>query len=206
MFVTLGCGFQRTVPLGDGGDTADLSGADLAGADLAGVVHPRPDLGGADLLGAPLGPGPLGALPTGYCCTSDDECRWRTCLKPQGGSDGHCADRCFSDDVCTAFAPGYRCDTSTERCVSTTAPAFNCLPQDRYIRGQKPLGACCQHGFLQSGQECAGGHCQSTGHSANPFYCTQGCTGACPAGYLCAAGFCWNAGSLSDPMFMYTCQ
>src|SRR5258706_12926431 len=83
----IGCGFR---PLG----TADMNGD---GAQNGG------DLSAS---GGGPGPGPWGALPTGYCCASKNDCRERNCQ-----SFG-CSDSCFTDDGCNT-RPGYHCVGAT---------------------------------------------------------------------------------------------
>jgi hypothetical protein len=200
-----GCGFHglANIDVDAGGDlagaadlatAADLAGADLAGADLATA---------GDLAQAAnnSGPGPLGALPTGFCCTSDEQCRSRSCI----GNPGYCSDQCASDAVCTAWVPGFACNTSANTCQITTG---TCRPADQYQHGTKATGACCSHGFPTAGAECLGGLCQSTGNDANPFYCTQGCdqVSPCPGGYSCVLAFCWITQTVNDTTYMYMCQ
>ena len=146
------------------------------------------------------GPGPLGALPAGFCCSSAAECRSRIC------ETGHCSDECQGNSDCTGWASTLTCDTGAGRCVAPGG--FTCLAQSTFQYGTKANGACCANGFNTAGAECLGGLCQATGADANPFYCTQGCdaTTHCPGGYSCAAGFCWITQTLTDQTFTYTCN
>src|SRR3954454_819922 len=90
-----GCGFQ-----GVGGDLGanDLAGIDLTGVDLVGM-----DFAGLDLaiiamqpddlsMSGGSGPGPLGALAPGFCCTGNQDCASRLCATE--GSVSFCTDLC----------------------------------------------------------------------------------------------------------------
>jgi hypothetical protein len=203
-----GCGF-RTLPGGDGGEAADLAGVDLAGADLAGVDLAGVDLAGGDLSTPPgggFGPGPLGALPAGYCCSDAHQCRGRLCNSDGGGAH-YCSQTCMLDAECTDFGAPMRCDRGSSTCVFTSTP-YTCLDPQSYAYGGKPLGSCCASGFPTAGQACLGGLCFATGNDVNPYYCTQGCvdSGECPPGYGCHASFCWKEQSFLDPNYVYTCQ
>jgi len=188
-FALLGCGFQRT--------SSDDGGAPIGGAPTDMLVVD------GNVTSA-VGPGPLGALPTGFCCSSNDDCRSRNCA---GLFDPvhYCTDECDHDSLCSAWGGDFKCDVSgTGYCMAGSTPT-TCLDPSLYHPGSKPIGACCQSGFDKSGQECLGGLCNSTGPTANPFYCTQGCDRdtPCPAPYVCnSASFC----SLPDPNAAYTCQ
>src|SRR6184192_1839215 len=95
----LGCGFHGIANIGvDGG--ADLAAIDSATTDLAAS---SPDLSGiTDLAMTPhQGPGPLGALPAGFCCTSNQQCRSRSCI-----GNGYCSDQCRGDNDCTGWVSG----------------------------------------------------------------------------------------------------
>ena len=201
-----GCGFQRASS-DDGGDAPGDLGPDAAtaqpGADLAGAG----DLGaaGADLAaGGGTGPGPLGALPAGFCCTSNDDCRSRDCAALPDATR-YCSDECDHDSLCSAWGGSFKCDVNgTGLCIPAAAQT-TCVDPSLYHYGEKPIGACCQSGFDKSGQECLGGLCNATGPDSNPFYCTQGCDTQtpCPAPYECnSVGFC----SLPDPNAPYTCH
>lgn len=187
-----GCGFH---PQGGDLGAADLAGVDLAGADL---TH--------EMTGGGTGAGPLGALPTGFCCNANSDCRTRNCVSA-GGGPKVCLDDCSTDALCTAWSSAFHCDQGSGFCAPVGASS-TCLDPSGYHYGQKAIGACCASGFVKSGQECLGGLCEATGNDANPFYCTQACDASapCPAPYECAAGFCWIPQTISDPSFMYTCQ
>ncbi len=192
-----GCGFHRTATDDGGAPPGDAADGGASAASAAAIDMAVIDVGGT-------GPGPLGALPTGFCCNSDADCRSRNCaalLEPVH----YCSDPCDHDSLCSAWGGSFVCDPGGSGwCVSATVQA-TCLDPSLYHYGTRPIGACCQSGFDQSGQECAGGLCNATGPSSNPFYCTQGCgrDAPCPAPYVCnAASFC----SLPDANAAYACK
>jgi hypothetical protein len=203
MLLCAGCGFQ--------GVGADLAGADLAGIDLAGV-----DFSGVDLTNsvqpndlstsAQTGPGPLGALPSGFCCTGNSDCASRLCGTESGVS--FCTDLCDTDAVCMAYGGAFICDPGNGACLPSNPTNPICVPANQYVYGSKPIGSCCSHGFPKAGQECLGGKCVQTGANSNPFYCTQGCDShsPCPGGYSCMGGFCWIAQTVGDPNYVIQCQ
>lgn len=206
-----GCGFQ-----GVGGDMAandlagvgpadfagvDLSGVDFSGADLTVVVQPN-DLG----ISGGTGPGPLGALPAGFCCTQNAECASRLCATESGVS--FCTSVCDTDAVCSAYGGAFICDQGNGACLPSNPTNPVCVPADQYMYGTKAIGSCCSHGFPKAGQECLGGRCVATGADSNPFYCTQGCDShtTCPTGYSCQDNFCWISQTIGDPTFVIQCQ
>jgi hypothetical protein len=193
------CGFETNTNPGDsdGGSHPDLTGLDLLGVDL--TSPPGFDLA---MGGGGTGPGPLGALPAGFCCTGNEQCRNRLCMAI-GGGPSYCADDCRSDTGCDAWG-AFRCDTNNSYCVPAAA-TYDCLPQAQYTYGTKPTGACCQAGFDKAGQECAGGLCYAQGPDSNPFFCTQGCdsNAPCPPGHFCNIDH-WC--SKLDLNGTYTCQ
>lgn len=156
------------------------------------------------------GPGPLGDLPSGYCCTSNAECRNRTCVD-LGGGNKMCEDECDgSQSLCNGLPIAFTCTWDDSGVVGLCVPPSGtaCLPASQYTHGTKPIGACCTGtGNATSGQECLGGSCGSFGSaSSNPNICSQACdSGAdCPAPYQCANIGNYNiCAPLADP---YTCQ
>jgi hypothetical protein len=168
--------------------------------DAAAELGPAPDLAGDDLAGggdlaaqadASSGPGPLGALPTGFCCTRDEECRQRHC-----STGGYCTDDCYDDRICTAWSPSFECNQITSLCTLRTGLPLQCLDSATYLGGSLPTGSCCDGQAQHVGQECLGGSCITSGSAANPYYCTQGCGPAepCPDGFTCVDA----ANGLSD--------
>jgi hypothetical protein len=133
------------------------------------------------------GPGPYGVLPSGYCCTKDEQCRFRTCMAISGGKK-MCSDWCATDKAgCGAPASGLKCDTKQHRCVPTSA-SYTCTPADQFTYGSKKMGACCTatHDF-RAGFECEGGHCGAFGPVTNPYICLNVCDepSDCPGHYSC---------------------
>jgi hypothetical protein len=188
------CGFRG---LGVGADSG-VPGSDGGAGDLA---------SGAGDLAAPAGgngPGPLGALPTGFCCAANEQCRSRQCFSFASGPY-YCADFCDTTLQCSGFSTQFTCDPN-----GSCAPindSYSCLDGATYSYGSKPTGACCDGAAQRPGQECLGGWCLRTGATTDPFYCTQGCNNltACPAGYTCHSlgpgltmqGQCWKNNATS---------
>lgn len=164
--------------------------------------------GGSDAAGNfATGPGPWGALPTGYCCTDDAQCRYRDCRTI--GPARMCSDVCETDDSCAAH-PGFHCvgadQTHAGHC-EPVVPGAACTPQVQFQRGSKPLGACCTAGHDgRTGLDCEGGLCYGFGAVSNPYICVNQCSQAkdCPGNYMCnpieRGAVCWP---LADP---YTCN
>ncbi len=135
-----------------------------------------------------LGPGPFGALPNGYCCNTNEECRSRTCETTSGGT--MCRDRCSSPDGCLAAAGTFTCEGGRDgKCAPD--PGTRCIASAQFVRGTKKLGDCCLATHdATAGLECEGGHCGSFGKAGNPYICYQVCSKAsdCPGPYLCTPG------------------
>jgi hypothetical protein len=200
-----GCGFHAAA-------SPDLSpGADLsASVDLGTAVVDQglmTDLASGDLARL-TGPGPLGALPTGYCCVNTTDCRSRRCIAVQLGTY-FCSEFCERDTDCDT---GFHCDTAYNSCVPSVGAG--CIDPAVYNHGTLPTGACCAWD-----DDCLGGRCTRTGNAANPFYCTQGCSNnaidtPCPSGFTCTSAdngyidlrFCQQSQALLDDNFLYTCQ
>jgi hypothetical protein len=141
------------------------------------------------------GPGTWGALPNGFCCTADAECRYRRCIDFGGGK--MCSDHCSSNDSCKGAVAGFTCNTTTERCEPTT-PTLACRPAAEFSYGSKTLGHCCtttHDGW--SGRECEGNRCDGFGDDTNPYICTHVCRSQsdCPGSFRCGfaddATICW---------------
>ena len=165
--------------------------------------------GGSDG-GTAMGAGPLGDLPSGYCCTSNADCRNRYCVD-LGSGNKMCEDECDgAQSACNGLLSGFTCTWDDAMaygfCEPPTATTA-CAPANQYVHGTKPTGACCSAtGDATSGQECMGGNCGSSGTQTNPHICTNACGGAggCPAEYTCSNLGVYNVCvPIADP---YTCQ
>jgi hypothetical protein len=190
-------------PDGGGGDAGGRDGS--AGAD--GAVR-NTDASPDGSPPGPTGPGRWGALPSGYCCNSNEECRYRNCAFI--GTTRMCTDECRGDSACEGHLPNFACVGATQfqpgRCEPKET-STKCTPQDQFTRGTKPLGACCTatHDGA-AGLECEGGHCGAFGATSNPYICLNTCSkpADCPGNFTClnvgGRGIC---GPLADP---YTCQ
>lgn len=160
--------------------------------------------------GGAYGPGPEGALPTGYCCTSNEDCRNRYCVD-LGGGNKMCEDECDgSQSACQGLLPGFTCtwdDAMVDGFCEPASPSTQCVPADQYQYGTKPDGACCSAtGNATSGTECLSGNCGAFGAQSNPYICNLACdaTHTCPGTSLCT-----NVGvySVCVPLAnTYTCQ
>lgn len=166
-------------------------GGDAGEGDLAatsGDQGPPADLIAASDGGS--GPGPAGALPSGYCCTAHDECRHRHCLVIGGAK--RCADLCRSDEECRGGGASFRClpllDGVPAHC-EPPPPLGACRPATEFRYGMKKLGACCTatHDGT-AGLECEGGLCISFNDLGNPYICTRPCARPldCPGNFSCA--------------------
>lgn len=138
------------------------------------------------------GPGPHGSLPSGYCCTKNEECRSRNCADVAGAR--MCLDTCRHQETCTGkgLPSGFTCDAPTVYDDGWCRPpgGFACLDPATFVRGGKLGGACCTAtGDGSSGLECEGGHCitYSSKGNDNPFVCTNACDvpGDCGQGFTC---------------------
>jgi len=145
-----------------------------------------------------FGPGPYGALPSGYCCTSNEDCRFRRCA--DFGGVKMCTDECFSTPGCNT-GPNMICSSSSGYCEPSGTPT--CIPASQWKLGTKQPGDCCvATGDGHSGEECDGNRCVSVGDLSNPFICTRACKGPgdCPVKYQCLGqSFCAPLATL------YTC-
>ena len=149
------------------------------------------------------GPGPKGALPNGYCCQMDSECRYRNCADIGGGQKA-CLDECRSNSACQRpDLMTFTCNTSTDTCAPPAG--FTCIEASAFLRGTRVTGDCCSAtGNGLSGLECEGGRCIAWGPDTNPFVCTNACSvpNDCGPGFVCQmqVGFCIPG---NDP---YTCK
>jgi hypothetical protein len=187
---------------GSAGSTAtDGSAGSTAtgGAGVGGASGSGGGAGGSSGSGGGVtGPGPFGALPAGYCCNVDDDCRYRKCV--DYGGVKMCSDECDSDDGCNT-GQNMKCSASYW-CEPSGTPS--CIPANQFTVGTKKIGACCvATGDGHSGEECESNRCVAFGDLSNPFICTQPCTkqGGCPAQYQCL-GFMFCAPLAT----LYTCQ
>lgn len=182
-----GCGFHRVLPLGgDDGGAPDLS---APGGDDGGGAGGELGPGGDGLAGsadAGTGPGPLGALPAGFCCQSNGECRERNCMN-DGPGPKFCVEDCLTDDDCNPSGnTRFFCDPNLMRCRPKIA-LYSCDDPSQWVYGTKATGACCDSAAPRLGSDCEGGWCIHSGAAENAYYCTQGCLaeGDCPNGYTC---------------------
>jgi hypothetical protein len=146
--------------------------------------------------GGGSGVGPFGALPSGYCCDSDEDCRFRRCV--QLGAVKMCLDQCSSQSGCDGLPDVFRCDESSSRCEPVSSPT-SCRPASTFRFGTGKIGDCCQRrGNATAGSECTGNHCNAFGALENPYICSIPCEFGgtdCPSGYQClritvATGVC----------------
>ena len=178
------------------GDVVDGGASDGAsgGEDGTDAARPADGAGGGSKDGGATldptkGPGPLGALPGGYCCTSDSECRQRHC-RSVGGGQKMCMDECTPQTQAVCDRPGidFRCVTYTAEFDSACEPppGFTCLDPQTFVRGTLPTGACCtDEGNGLNGHECESNLCIS--RSGGPLLCWRICQSEtdCPDGYGC---------------------
>jgi hypothetical protein len=186
--------FVLALLLGACSSSSTSSGAAIDAAAPPGDGPPGADAGaGADSgeAGVPAfpddhGPGIYGALPSGYCCTKDAECKDRHCADPGGGK--RCMDSCLDTSFCNVPGTPYECKATTaEEPKRCTPPAgVQCLPQADFVRGKKKTGDCCVFGEGQTaGAECASHVCGNFGDG--PDICMNHCVtqADCLDGYKC---------------------
>ncbi len=146
--------------------------------------------GSSGTLSGGTGPGPHGSLPNGYCCTKNEECRWRNCADVGGVK--MCLDTCRHQETCTGkgLPSGFTCDAASVYDDGSCRPpaGFACLDPGTFSRGGKLTGECCTAtGDGSAGLECEGALCITYSRSSNdnPFVCSN----ACESGSDCAKGF-----------------
>jgi hypothetical protein len=177
----------------EGASDPDASGgAPGEGDDGSEGERPPPDGGApgdADAAG-PTGPGPLGALPSGYCCTRDDECRFRKCVDT-GAGNKMCLDACSASrpGICTRPGFAFTCEPLAEGGPYCQPPgaSFACLDASTFERGTATTGTCCpETGDGTHGQHCEANLCLAIG--SGPWFCSRRCDGPgdCPTDYRCA--------------------
>jgi hypothetical protein len=165
------------------GDEAADDAGDGTSADAAGDgSSPAPGE-----LPPGTGPGPHGALPSGYCCTDDRECRYRRCVDTGGGVK-MCLDECFQDGFCERPDVTFTCDQpeAGQRGLCQPPPGFACLPQSEFVRGTRETGGCCAFGMDgTAGSECDGNQCVAV--ADGPYVCTNRCDSGedCPSSFTC---------------------
>jgi len=149
------------------GDAAGIVPDDASSAVADGAAT------GLDAAGSRGGGGPRGALPTGYCCQTDAQCRYRHCM------DGACADECSNDGFCEAGAVRYACARPDGGgffglCRPRVGETPACIPGEGFRHGAKTLGDCCTRtGDGTGGWECEGGLCTAIG--SGPLVCSHFC-------------------------------
>ena len=131
--------------------------------------------GGTDASSGATGPGPDGALPSGYCCTSDDECRYRHCV--QGNGTKFCSDTCVKTVDCQISDSTFTCEGAAAFSSGWCQPPASfttCVPANRFTRGTRPLGACCTpENGPELGLDCQSAICAST--NDGPSVCSRVC-------------------------------
>ncbi|MBS2018437.1 MAG: hypothetical protein JST00_36565 [Deltaproteobacteria bacterium] len=190
-----GCGDFKTAssgtPPADGGSSGTTSGGSNLPQDFPGAS----------------GPGDHGSLPSGYCCTEDADCRDRHCVVTASGSR-MCLDSCRSQGKCIRREHTFTCDAGDIGDVGLCQPplGFQCVPADRFLRGNRQVGECCQAtGNGNAGEECEGNKCIAVNKEGqdNPFVCTHACTTTrdCPSGTVCGP-----LGNCDPANLPYTCK
>lgn len=155
------------------------------------------------------GPGAFGALPTGYCCTSDEQCRNRHCLPSASGR--MCFDECNAQAQAFCDRPflDFRCDLAQpefqQTCIPQEGEPFTCLPPSQFVPGTKAAGECCAaRPDNLHGQECASNLCIQK--RDGPWACTRICEAGvdCPTDWSCIPQIYW---SICVPNgITYTCK
>ncbi len=123
-----------------------------------------------------------GVLPSGFCCQTNDDCRYANCV------EGMCRDRCYGNGICRRDDLTFTCSSTNqfEEGLCVPPAGFTCIPQNKFVAGARPVGACCAAtGDGNAGEECSGNLCVAEGDG--PFVCSKRCkTGKdCPSDYMC---------------------
>lgn len=158
----------------DGGATGTKDPAGPSGSGGDGGSNGTVSSGGGNVPAPGFGPGKYGALPTGYCCTANEECRQRRCADTPGGK--MCLDDCRAESTCQRDGlDTFTCDGSPASPGSCKPPpGFACIPAAEFERGTKVAGECCTPtGDGNAGLECEGGLCIARGDG--PFVCSNPC-------------------------------
>lgn len=166
--------------------------------------------GGGSSSSGGMGAGPFGALPSGYCCTKNEDCRERNCLQKDG--IGVCADSCASTSSCLNGAVPLTCVGFTAfelgHCEPTNTPT-TCLPANTFRYGGKQLGECCAvTRDLTAGKECAGNTCLAFGEPGMPYICTHACRSRvdCPGSFRCIPTGDTYGVCAPEDVTRYTCK
>jgi hypothetical protein len=165
-------------PGNDAGDAGESNGNGVdSGAD-ADAVAAFPD---------DRGPGVFGALPSGYCCTKDAECKGRRCVDPGSGTR-MCEDACSTEADCDVPKTPFDCTLTAGQSIKTCTPPAGvaCIPASTFVRGTKVTGACCAFANGQvAGADCASHLCVSAGDG--PYHCSNRCEvpADCPPDFKC---------------------
>lgn len=159
---------DTTLPAGHAADGTATSGSSASGS--GGLVGPA-------------------ALPAGFCCTTDADCRYHACVDV--GGQKMCLDDCRRATSCgnDYVADGaFTCDwdhvQDEGRCVPPAG--FACIPPSRFTQGTRRTGECCApRGNGTSGEECEGNLCNAV--DDGPFFCSRWCahSSECPPGMIC---------------------
>ena len=184
--------------------SASLPGPTTSASTAAPGLPLAPD-GGTTVTAPPstTGAGPYGALPNGYCCSADTDCRNRTC------TGGMCIDRCSDDDGCLDMAGPFTCQGGLHEKQCVPAATAKCVPATDFRRGTKKLGECCTATHdARAGLECEGGRCEAFGPSSNPYICGQACekSSDCPGAFMCLRGPYDFKISVPESTDAYTCK
>lgn len=183
---------EPTNPDGASSPSSSSSGASTTSSSGSGTTSSS---GTGSSSGNTLGPGggagPFGALPFGYCCNDDSECRDRHCVSV-GGSK-MCLDDCRAPETCQGktLPTGFTCDGDRSAPGMCQPPSgFTCLAANTFKLGTKPAMSCCtQLPNGANGLECAGGQCFYYKKSQDPDYTPpEFCTNRCDLPADCGKG------------------
>ncbi|AKU96889.1 hypothetical protein AKJ09_03553 [Labilithrix luteola] len=192
----IGADFDRSLRSADAGandkatDSSPTAPGDRnADAAEAGAKPGKGDASASDPGDSPRsGPGRAGALPAGYCCASDSECRSRVC-RPNGDGTSQCAEQCgtrCAGGACSPACPGQTPDgVCSADYVCTLPRGVACRDPNTFERGAGKFGDSCW-----SDADCDGNLCLS--FEQQPARCTQGCSTSneCPSKACIGEGVC----------------
>lgn len=186
--LALACGDLKSAD-----DAADASTSDDASSSSDGSASNDASTASEaapDSAASLTGPGPHGSLPTGYCCTSDKDCRYRHCVDP-GAGGRMCLDECSQDVFCTRPDLSFTCGPQGVGPRLCAPPAgFTCKDPSTFTRGTRQPGECCNataapNNDGTAGSACEGNQCAATG--SGPLVCTHRCDfqSDCPDDLAC---------------------